>query len=218
MTYNQSVHRTAAITPQRSTGVPSGMSRIFADSPKLKQFSRLMVASRTISGRLIVLLMCAVIALGPTGNAAPRDTVIYLVRHAEKVPDGTDPVLSLAGRERARMLANLLEEAAIDAIHSTDFRRTRATAAPLALRLGLPVALYDPARPAALADAIRDAGGRHLVVGHSNTVPELVELLGGDGGPPIDEAGEYDRLYVVTRDGEGTVRTELRRYGAPFSP
>ena len=61
-------------------------------------------------------------------------------------------------------------------------------------------------------------GGRHLVVGHSNTVPELVALLGGDGGPPIDEAGEYDRLYVVTLTANGRVRSELRHYGVRFNP
>jgi len=173
---------------------------------------------RGITRRLIAVLICVPIALGATGNTFADDTVVYLVRHAEKAPHGTDPALSAAGRERAEMLADLLEEAAIDAIHSTDFRRTRDTAAPLAHRLGIPVALYDPARPEALIENILDAGGRHLVVGHSNTTPELVVLLDGDGGPPIDEAGEYDRLYVVTRSGDGSVRTELRRYGSPFSP
>ena len=173
---------------------------------------------RSISRRLIAVLICVPIALGATGNTFADDTVVYLVRHAEKVPHGTDPALSAAGRERAEMLADLLEEAAIGAIHCTDFRRTRDTAAPLARRLGIPVALYDPARPEALIENILDAGGRHLVVGHSNTTPELVELLNGDSGPPIDEAGEYDRLYVVTRTGDEQVRTELRRYGARFTP
>ena len=65
---------------------------------------------------------------------------------------------------------------------------------------------------------ILGGGGSHLVVGHSNTVPELVALLGGDGGPPIDEAGEYDRLYVVTLTANGRVRSELRRYGVRFNP
>jgi phosphohistidine phosphatase SixA len=194
------------------------MSRIFGETPKLKQFSRLMSTLRGISRRLSAVLICVPIALGAIGNAFADDTVVYLVRHAEKVPDGTDPALSAAGQVRAQGLASLLAETAIDVIHSTDFRRTRDTAMPLARRLGLSVVLYDPSRPEALVDAILGAGGRHLVVGHSNTVPELVVLLGGDGGPPIDEAAEYDRLYVVTRTGDGPVRTELRRYGAPFNP
>jgi phosphohistidine phosphatase SixA len=194
------------------------MSRIFGESPKLKQFSRLMNGLRGFSGHLVAVLLCAAILLAPAGTAAGGDTVIYLVRHAEKVLDGTDPALSAAGEARAGALARLLAESGIDAIHSTDFRRTRDTVAPLARRLGLPVMLYDPARPEALVNEILGGGGRHLVVGHSNTVPELVDLLDGDGGPPIDEAGEYDRLYVVTRTADGRVRSELRRYGARFSP
>ena len=173
---------------------------------------------RGIPGRIIVLFLCAWILPGASGQTVADDTVIYLVRHAEKAANGTDPALSPAGRERAGLLADRLAKAGIGAIHSTDFRRTRDTAAPLARRLGLPVLLYDPERPEDLVETIRRAGGRHLVVGHSNTVPELVALLGGDGGPPIDEAGEYDRLYVVTLGDGGRVRTELQRFGARFNP
>jgi broad specificity phosphatase PhoE len=155
--------------------------------------------------------------LAPVSGAA-ADTVVYVVRHAEKVTDGPDPALSAAGLARAATLAERLADAGLHAIHSTDYRRTRDTAEPLARRVGLAVRLYDPERPEALAAAIARAGGRHLVVGHSNTVPELVERLGGDGGAPIDEANEYDRLYVVIRPDDGPVRTVLHRYGARFSP
>jgi hypothetical protein len=61
-------------------------------------------------------------------------------------------------------------------------------------------------------------GGGYLVVGHSNTTPELVEILGGKPGPPIDDANEYDRLYVVTITEDGAVTTEMRRYGEPSQP
>jgi len=173
---------------------------------------------RVLSAFTFTLLLLASTLFGSTAAAAGGNTVIYLVRHAEKLVDGVDPALSAAGRERALLLADLLDGAHIDAIHSTDYRRTRETAAPLAQRQGRPVRLYDPDRPAELVERILRNGGRHLVVGHSDTVPELVVLLGGDGGPPIDEAAEYDRLYVVTRTADGPVRTELRRYGARLSP
>ena len=55
---------------------------------------------------------------------------------------------------------------------------------------------------------------RILVAGHSNTTPKLVELLGGNPGPPIDEKTEYDRLYVVVLGADGAVTTTLLRYGA----
>jgi 2,3-bisphosphoglycerate-dependent phosphoglycerate mutase len=69
----------------------------------------------------------------------------------------------------------------------------------------------------ALAADMRAAGGRHLVVGHSDTTPELVGLLGGEPGPAIDEPSEYDRLYIVTIGADGAVTSVLLRYGAPLA-
>ena len=62
---------------------------------------------------------------------------------------------------------------------------------------------------------MRKTGGRHLVVGHSNTTPSVVELLGGDPGSKIEKT-EYDRLYIVTIGADGAVSTLLIRYGAPY--
>lgn len=161
----------------------------------------------------------ALLAAPPDAVAADAATaVVFLVRHAEKTTEAADPALSAVGRQRAQSLADLLADARIEAIHSTDYRRSRQTAEPLAWRLGVALDLYDPAQPAALVAAIVQAGGRHLVVGHSNTLPELVALLGGDGGAEVDEAGEYDRLYVVTRTAAGAVQTVLLRYGERFIP
>jgi phosphohistidine phosphatase SixA len=137
-----------------------------------------------------------------------EDWQIWLVRHAEK-QSGDDPSLTPQGALRAEALADLLDDADIARIHSSDFRRTRETARPLAERLGVEVELYDPRDLPGLAARLRAEGGRHLVVGHSNTTPQLTEALGGDGGTPIVEATEYDRLYLVSPDGE----TVLLRYG-----
>src|SRR5690606_17033120 len=120
------------------------------------------------------------------------------------------------GRERARTLARLLADARLDAVHSTRYRRTQETAAPAAERLGLATAAYDPGGTEAFVAGLRARGGRHLVVGHSNTIPELVRALGGDPGAPIDE-DEYDRLYVLTVGRERT-STMLLRFGATAGP
>jgi len=56
--------------------------------------------------------------------------------------------------------------------------------------------------------------GTHLVVGHSNTTPPLTELLGGEGGEPIVEATEYDRLYRVDITKDGSASSKLMRFGA----
>lgn len=138
---------------------------------------------------------------------------VYLVRHAEKTTDKDDPALTEAGQARAEALADLLADKKLTHIHSSDTKRTRDTAAPLAERLGLEVALYNPRDLPAMAAKLKATPGRHLVVGHSNTTPQLTELLGGDGGTPIVEATEYDRLYWVTTAADEPVVSYLTRFG-----
>lgn len=158
--------------------------------------------------------------LGQDAAARPgsgEPSVIYLVRHAEKAPaaeaeDPRDPPLSEAGRRRAESLARLLGPSGVTAILSTELERTRATAEPLARALGLAIEPYDPRALDALAERLRDRAGRALVVGHSNTTPALVELLGGEPGEPIDEETEFDRLYLLFLHGGGPVTTVRLRY------
>lgn len=139
---------------------------------------------------------------------------VYLVRHAEKTTEKTDPGLTEAGQRRAELLAEKLDDAQIERIHSSDYIRTRDTAAPLAKLLGIEIELYDPRDLPAIAAQLEAEGGTHLVVGHSNTTPQLVELLGGDGGEPIVEATEYDRLYIVRHKSDDNITSELQRFGA----
>ena len=164
---------------------------------------------------LYVLLALLGLALQPL--EAQEETLVFLVRHAERADDGAmtgveDPHLSEAGVLRAEELARVLADAGITDIHSSDYLRTRETAAPLVEATGLAVEIYDPGKLAPFAERLRSTPGRHLVVGHSNSTPELVRLLGGDPGEPIEHL-EYDRLYLVTLDG-GKVRTVLLRFGA----
>ena len=148
-------------------------------------------------------------------------SVIYLVRHAEtagdRAMDPSNPPLSEAGAARAVALAHALADAGLTSIHSTDLQRTRETAAPVAAATGLEVALYDPSDQSAiraLLGRLASDGGRHLIVGHSNTTPALVRMLGGDPVSPIAES-EYDRLYVVSIAASGEVLSTLLRYGTP---
>ena len=171
---------------------------------KLERFREILIAIG-----LIASMLAPAVSTADTGP-----TVVFLVRHAEK-GDGPDPQLIQAGKERAKLLAHMLGESGIRQIHSTGYVRTLETAAPIAEQLGLEIRIYDPKRLEQLADILLTEGGSHLVVGHSNTTPELVELLGGSPGAPIREAGEYDRLYLLTINEKGKASTSLLRYGAP---
>lgn len=163
----------------------------------------------------------------PEGLNAQEGPIIFLIRHAERADDSNanpgmamdphmagDPPLSETGGVRALLLAEMLKDAGITHIHSTDYRRTRETVEPTAEAGGLSIATYDASDPDAFASSLRSISGRHLVVGHSNSTPDLVTALGGDPGPPIDPL-EYDRLYIVTFQ-RGETRTVLLRFGEAF--
>lgn len=174
----------------------------------VRLFASLSVAGSVLSAG------CAPAIEEPLGDPV----VVYLVRHAERAEDGTsNPSISAEGQARAETLAELLKDGAIDHIHSTDLKRTRETGAPLAKSTGLAVEVYDPKDLPGFAAALRATPGRHLVLGHSNTTPDMVAALGGEPGGTIDDA-EYDRLYVVVIPEKGPVTTVLLRYGAAFQP
>jgi len=159
--------------------------------------------STKLLGRLLLLAAM----LGPcTAMAEPH--MIYLVRHGEKAAEGKDPALTAQGRQRAQNIATLLHRAGIQAIFSTATTRTLGTAQPLATQLGLPVQRYDAATPQALVDKVKGLQAPVLVVGHSNTLPELVRLFGGAPGADIGDE-EYDRLYQLINRADGKVTTVL---------
>lgn len=172
---------------------------------------------RTIMVRTGVLAFAGLVLAACAGMPdTSRETTVYLVRHAEKLKTPVDPQLSEAGRVRADELAARLSEAGLTAIYSTDTTRTRQTARPIAAALELPVLIYDGSNLEAVAAQLKTMPGRILVVGHSNTTPQLTALLGGDARSEIDEASEYDRLYVVHMRRDGTAWSELERYGARY--
>jgi len=171
----------------------------------------LILLAGLLASRHVLNTACAE-AISPDESAH----LVYLVRHAEKAGSAGDVPLTPAGEQRAGDLAELLAGAGIRAILTTDCVRTRDTAAPLAEELGIEPVLYDPDELARAAERVRELPGPVLVVGHSDTTPHLVELLGGDAGPPIHEA-EYDRLYRLEITPSG-VRTRVLRFGTRIWP
>lgn len=150
-------------------------------------------------------LACALLA---PCLAFAEPSFIYLVRHAEKKAVGKDPALTPQGQARAQNIATILQKAGIGSIFSSSTTRTRQTAAALAKRNGLTVQEYDPGMPQALVDTVKALDGAVLIVGHSDTLPELVRRLGGEPGAAIAD-NEFDRLYQLIRGANGGMTTVL---------
>lgn len=141
-------------------------------------------------------------------------TTLVLVRHAEKVDDGTkDPALSKAGKERAERLASLFSQTDITALYSTPYKRTEATAKPLAKQKGLNVQIYDPSNSAFLSSLLKkEKGGTIVIFGHSNTTPDYAnKLLGEPRFEPFDES-DYGNIIMVTISADGNNKLVHLRY------
>jgi broad specificity phosphatase PhoE len=149
-----------------------------------------------------------------TAATAAAQSMVFVVRHAERADGGTansmmgnDPDLSDAGRARAESLAAMLKDAGITVIFATEYKRTQQTAAPLARALGISVTTISSKQTAALLERIKAATGNVLVVGHSNSVPDVVKGLGVATPVTVGDA-EYDSLFVV-RPGDRPSVTRL---------
>lgn len=150
------------------------------------------------------LILAAAAVLGACVSAAPQaEPVFYVMRHLHKSAEPQDPGLTDQGRACAARLAEALADVRIGAIFASGTRRAQETAAPLAQRIGVAVTSYDPRNTPALVEQVRATAGSVLVVGHSNTVPDIVAGLGGARPEPIDES-RYAELWQVARSGGAT--------------
>ena len=148
-------------------------------------------------------------------QSATTTTTFIIVRHAEKgTDDKKDPPLSDIGLLRAERLAARLADEPLVASYATDYRRTRQTAAPAAEAHGIMVTVYDAQLPAtALVSQLRKAHmhGTVLLVGHSNTVPEIVAALSGTVVPAMAD-DEFDRLYRIDLKANGETTLHQDQY------
>jgi broad specificity phosphatase PhoE len=161
------------------------------------------LAARRLFG---IILVGAILT---SATVAAQQTVIF-VRHAERADGGAgvqtgamssapaDPSLSAAGEVRAARLATVLADAGVKAIFTTEFKRTQETAKPLASKLGIPVQVVPSKDIATLVSKIKAAHGRDtvLVIGHSNTIPDLIRAFGGPEVKIADE--DYSGIYLLT--------------------
>lgn len=159
-----------------------------------------------------IALALAFVCLSDSVNAQSK--TIILVRHAEKA-DATsqDPELSDAGKQRAERLVKVAGKYKPGAFYSTNFKRTRDTLAPLAAKRKQQVTTYDARKPAELLDQITKSKiKRHIVAGHSNTVPGLANLIAKkDVFKNLDES-EYGVIWIIRMKNGQIVKTEVIPY------
>lgn len=169
--------------------------------------------------RFNVLLLAAFATMTSVPSYA-EPALVIIVRHADRGSEpAADPALTPDGVRRASALASALGSANITAIITTQYRRTRDTAGPLAKARGIEP-LVVPARrgdlPAHIGDvvsAVRQQSGNVLVVGHSDTVSAILAALNGPTLPKLCE-GSFDHIYVLAYANPKSSFLHLR-YGEP---
>jgi broad specificity phosphatase PhoE len=155
--------------------------------------------------RKSIVVLCFIFLTAAFAQSESNITTVILVRHAEKGTTPQDnPVLTDAGKTRAAHLAEMLSNAGVQAIYTSQFERTKLTAEPIAKKLAIDATVIDAAKSDEFAKAIRtkNVGQTVLVVGHSNSLPEIIHALGGPEIPELDDL-EYDSLFVLSVPGSG---------------
>ncbi len=157
----------------------------------------------------IILLACLLFSCSKT---------IYVARHAEKSNPSagmsSDVPLSEAGQQRAIALKETLKNKKIEAVYSTNYIRTRSTAQPTADHFGLPVATYNAKPDTAFINLLKRSNKNTLVVGHSNTIDDIANMLCGETKVKGDlPETEYDNLYIIKKKGKKFTFTATK-YGA----
>lgn len=152
--------------------------------------------------RVISASLCALALLTVSPNTFANDSYdIYLVRHAEKQKTAENPHLTQCGRFRAKQLAQTLSNVNIKSVYSTSYNRTLETATPTASSKGIGVKQYSPKGLPQLARQIKQNKENVLIVGHSNTTPELASLIIGKQVEKMNES-EYQHLFQIQVNGD----------------
>lgn len=156
---------------------------------------------------LLVILFCSL------SSFAQEVSTYYLVRHAEKDrSDKTDsnPKLTEEGKQRAAKWSTVFGDVAFDAVYSTNYLRTTATAQPTATAQGLEIQFYNSRELYSKEFQQATMGKTVLVVGHSNTTPQFVNaILGSERYSDIQDDNNAN-LYIVTRINKETADVLLK--------
>lgn len=157
-----------------------------------------------------------------------KPITVFVVRHAEKEDEPKqDPPLKKEGVARSQELARILAGANIKAIYTSQFARTKLTAEPLVAKTSATVTpltlkpnlsnlrlIAEESTNELINKIMQRPGESVLVIGHSNWIPDVIKMLGGDTVPTIDEQ-KFDDLFIVTVYAKGKAKVVPLKYGAP---
>ena len=161
-----------------------------------------------------LLLACLLAACVSQPRQTAAVATFIVVRHAEKATDDPrDPALTQAGRVRADRLATSLASLPLRAVYATAFKRTQQTAEPSAHAHAVAVITYDAKQP--ISEFGARLKGTHLVgtilvVGHSNTVPDIAAVLCSCEVPSMADT-EYDRRMTIRVAPNGAANLTITR-------
>lgn len=166
----------------------------------------------------MIKLLIAILLSGFLASVNAQDnpiTTIILFRHAEAEQDGTkNPALNEIGKERAGELRRVLSKTEIQAVYSTELKRTISTASAIASERGLEIIYYDPFSKTFIDEILEKHQGETIAIsGHSNTTPSLVnQLIGEEKYPDLDH-NAYDNIFFVSYIGKENVKVIQTKYG-----
>ena len=170
-------------------------TRSMLAAEELRSLSTLRDYTHDVEMKHVALIISVFLSVLLTADAAP---IVFIVRHAEKAATGgNDPDLSVAGQKRAEALARILKDSQITTVFVTEFKRTQETAAPTAKEARLNPIVVPANDVAGMAAKVRALDGNALVVGHGNTIPELMKALGITTPIAIPE-NDYSEIFVVS--------------------
>lgn len=139
-------------------------------------------------------------------------STFYFVRHAEKDrsdPENIDPELNQEGLGRAMHWAEILADVSLDAVYTTDFERTAMTAAPTSVKNDITVQFYESETIDVEQFKVDNLGKNVLIVGHSNTTPDLVNKIVGEDKYAEMEDTDNGSLFIVQIINENTTSQRL---------
>jgi broad specificity phosphatase PhoE len=159
-----------------------------------RQLLSIILYDRFFRMKHFALILSLGLLLAACASAAP---VVFIVRHAEKASTGgKDPDLSMEGQKRADALAHILKDSEITSVFVTEFKRTQETAAPAARAARITPTIVPANDIGLLVEKLRALKGNALVVGHGNTIPDLLKALGIMTPVSIPE-DDYTEIFAI---------------------